>query len=207
MARVTIYDHEIRGKQLPKVCVQCGEPAAAYCREHFLGAPSWTILFPPLAIAILAISKNSWLVDLPVCNRHLDPWRNLDRVRSLLFRTIGFGFLAIMAVCYLATPKGSPSVWIPIIVVLTILWFLASVGLTLTYIAIWCVSVRMVWLSTNSISLKNLHPAFVEALDRERRQIDESVDPPHLPPDEHHPFEDTDRPTPPKFPPDDRIRG
>jgi hypothetical protein len=164
MAHVNIYDHEIRERLLPEICVCCGEPADFWSRRRFERLPPWTILVFPVALVLTAISSRRWTVDLPVCGRHSDPWRSLDRFRRWLVGTFASGFVAIFFL--MADRLNEPS---STILGLIALWLVFVVGLIVACVLSSLLSIRAAWLSANSITLTRVDRRFADALERQRR--------------------------------------
>jgi hypothetical protein len=212
VARVTIHDHDLRERalvavytghrerRLPPVCIRCGEPATSWFRKEFAGPPLWTLLLLPLALALTALSTK-WTLDLPVCDRHADPWRDRHRFRELFVNVGSGGFYAIFGTSLLVGLLMSPlvqmtpdSVVIKVLPALVLLsWLVAALGLMVARVVFVFLSIRPIWISAKSITLTGVSSRFVEAIVRQRRgekpvEVDED---PHLP----------------ELPPDDRIRG
>ena len=207
VARVTIRENDIRERpllavysgsrerRLPAVCIRCGEPATSWFRKEFAGPPLWTLLILPVALVLAAISR-TWTVDLPVCDRHADPWRDRHRFRELFLNVAMGGFYAIMGVSLLMGLLLSPLVqikpdsvlmWLPGLIFCS--WLVAALGLMVARFVFVLLSIRPTWISATSISLIGVAPRFDDALERQRRGekpavVDEEPDVPGMPPDD-----------------------
>jgi hypothetical protein len=178
VARVTINQNEYH-RRLPLVCVRCGKPAMAWIPKKFEMIPLWRLLFLPMLIILPFLSREA-TIDLPVCEAHSDPWREHDRFRRHFLAVFSAGLLLLMATSvFLAStssPRKEPEAILVTIGFLSGAWFVALFGLAIAYLAFRFLSIRVVRISTDSLTLKNVNAAFVETLIRERRDGPSSGD-------------------------------
>lgn len=168
MAAVSVFvDDAIRG-DLPPVCAKTGEPTALVIRRSQpvgAGIPGWVWLllflgplgFVALLLAALVAPRAEYLtVRIPEAEASYQRERQLERWR---LAAVGAGvtlpLLALFGVGMF------PSLWL----VLTVASFLAAGVLTWM---LWRQSVGVsIDVSRRWVTLTNLHPAFIEAVQRQ----------------------------------------
>ena len=203
MARVTIHERDLlkrpprsiasglREHRLPAVCIRCGEPATSWFRKEFSGPPLWTLLILPVALVLTAISKR-WTLDLPVCARHADPWRDRHRFRELFMKVGSMGAFVILGFGLLTSLLmriTSPNIALVPLTLGLCSWLVAVLGLMTARLVFVLLSIRPTWISAKSITLTGVSRRFVDTLERQRRgekpvDIDEEPGVPDLPPDD-----------------------
>jgi hypothetical protein len=158
---------------LPPVCMKCGAKAESHQTTCFSWAPQWIgwilaltifvgLIFLPIAIIVrLVMTKRMW-VDVPLCERHQNPW--------LLSRLTMWGGLAVqvlmvvLTIVLFAMQPGKPASPEP----LSIIAFMA----TLFYFPVWAVVASIIAQRTihaslikrDTIRLVSVSRAFAEAV-------------------------------------------
>lgn len=172
--RLESYNGGVR--ELPDVCMQCGESAALRKRKKFSWYPQWVWLllfcgWLPFIIVALVLTKRC-TVEASLCEQHKNHWlwRQLLVLGSLL-GVIAVGVVAWMAV--LAAENDADETLSGLVcggsVVLLIVWVILAVVVQST-------SIRPKEITDRGITLTGVAPAFVEAYERAWRIVPEHLD-------------------------------
>jgi hypothetical protein len=177
MARVCIIYPETIRRRLPPVCMRCGAPTDRYLNRTFSWYPSWVWIFvvlgllAPLLIAMCIAKRMK--VDSPMCDAHRNHWRWRSRF-------VWFGLLAILIAGLAAfivyidlapqNPPNAVTIWSILRytwITIAIAWLIGAAVFTLT-------AVRPFSITDDEITLGNLAPDFVKALevDRQRYEVE-----------------------------------
>lgn len=168
MTRIELRGRETERRQLPMVCMVCGEPAVERLRKRFSWHPPWVIVF--LFIALLAYVLVALLltkqmgVDVPVCRRHRYYWVKKFAVffgSFLAAAALSAGIIAAFA--YLEEGQHIDVGGVACIVsaAAVVLWLVGVFFLQLF-------ALRPVEITDRSITLANVSPKFIEAVEQDR---------------------------------------
>jgi hypothetical protein len=164
MADLRLGRYEIEHFDPPPVCMRCGRPSAL-CKDHrFQWSPPWVYILLLLglipAAIVIAITRKTMLVPVPLCERH--KWHWGGRTAIVLLGLVGifavmFGGIAIAGELDLEPPV----VFIPVSF-LFLAWIVSAVVLAAG-------TIRPREITDKSITLSGVAPEFIEALNAARR--------------------------------------
>jgi hypothetical protein len=180
MAQIRLGRYEAEGG-LPRVCMRCGAPATLFKTKNFSWYPSWVYILLlagllPFVIVALIMQKRM-RVPAPLCDRHKYHWvwpTVAAVVALLLLLGMLFGGMALGGALEGAVDKDLQGT-------LMAVWFLGVFGLFLACLVAACViqarAIRPVEITDRSITLTNVAPAFVDAVEeRADEEYDEDED-------------------------------
>jgi hypothetical protein len=165
MPQVTLSRTECERDLLPAVCVVCGESADVRKSRKFAWHTPLAYLgllagLLPFVIIALVLTKRM-TVKVPLCQAHKNhwTWRSLVVLGSLLaIGALGIGVLVMQA----NQQPGNDSTWMCLGgVLLLLVWLIAAAIIQST-------AVRPTEITDRSIRLTKIHPAFIDALERDR---------------------------------------
>jgi hypothetical protein len=173
MATITLSRHECAGDLLPKVCAECGAPAAGTLPITYSWAPWWSHW---LVVAWLFLLK-TMPVRMPFCDLH----RRVRRWRNIRLIVLLVAIIASVAVsCY--SVALSPASMSPVLAA-------CALGASLALFWAWIVTVIVInhrdiqatHITDRSLTLDRVHEAFVAEVAKARDRGD---------PDAHRRFGD-----------------
>lgn len=95
MAQVRLGRYEAENKQLPAVCMRCGQPAEFWKSKKFTWRPPWIIILVLAAVipyfVVAAILQKKMLVRAPLCRQHRNHW-----FQKVIANIAYFVFLALL---------------------------------------------------------------------------------------------------------------
>jgi hypothetical protein len=169
MAQIRLGRFEVEGRQLPRICVRCGAPAAILLNKNFAWQPYWVFLLflagvfsliglVPFVIVAVIFTKRM-RVAVPFCGRHRGYWRKLN---VLGFGGVAAAALFVFAVSYLTFHRdqnGSDfTSWLCVTgFSLVIVWLVG-------FAVMWSNSIRATDISDHSITLTGVSSGFVQAV-------------------------------------------
>lgn len=177
MPTVTLLKRECQKNKLPKVCMKCGEPATVQVRRNFVWTSMFvmvvflgSVLFFPLlifSIVLTLASTRRMVVYAPMCKKHKNHW-------SIRFEWLtGSGVLvvlfclAVFIFGFGQRPQGAPVSDLATYMCIGSLVLLLAWGLLLAYLM--DNAVRPSLITEQNITLRRVHPDFVEAVEEWRR--------------------------------------
>ena len=148
---------------MPKICMACGKPAVKHIEKNFSWYPPWLwvlILVGPLVFIIVGlIITERMFVDVPVCNRHRGYW--FKRLSLMWLPPILVGCSCLVVIALLANkPKYEPAIGFIILgaSMFCLIWLIGSLIVSFGL-------VRPTEITRNDITLTNVSPEFLHALD------------------------------------------
>jgi hypothetical protein len=168
MATTRLGRYEVERKQLPELCMRCGEPATTHKSRNFAWVPPWVIvtivagLLPYIIVA--AVLTKRMRVSVPLCDAHKNHWR----IRSLI---ILLAFVAILALVGLDVAFGDKD-FVAILIIATLI---AGFGWLVLVAVLQTTAIRPTEITDRSITLRGVAETFSDAVlhERERRQEEE----------------------------------
>ena len=169
MAQLRLGRYEAERGRLPQLCMRCGEPATLAKRKKFSWYPSWVyllILIHLLIFLIVALILTKRLtVPVPLCEKHRHQflWPTLLGWGALLL-VLGtiFGGLVLVAALEGTLDKDAQGGFFTV-------WFVGGFGLFLAVLITACVvqirTIRPTEITDHSITLTNVAPQFIDALE------------------------------------------
>ncbi|WP_020475926.1 hypothetical protein [Zavarzinella formosa] len=171
MPKVTLTEYECRNDLLPMVCLKCGAIANTTVRRQFSWYPSWVIwlAFLGLMIALVAgvIMTKRMVIESPMCDRHQGHWANRK-----LWTWLALGFLAVLLIVGIelyseAHQQQDKDFFATLIwgggATLLVAWLAFALVLRIGMI-------KPKIITSQTITLLNIHPEFVRALKQERER-------------------------------------
>jgi hypothetical protein len=169
MANARLYMRECRDGGLPDVCMQCGEPAMAYKDHQFVWYPKYLLWFMLLGVlpAAIIIAVMTWrrMVTVPFCDEHRHHWLKRQLIGlGALFGTI---FLIIMLFVGASLIDPQMDTLGPYAAILTLILIIAML-----VVIVMVVNTQILpdEITERTITLKNVSPAFIEALEEFREE-------------------------------------
>jgi hypothetical protein len=185
MAQVELYEYEVAEGLLPRVCMRCGTPAVLTKWKTFAWHPQWVgitviisvalggpgcwhsrqivggcLLLPVIIIAFVTTKR--MVVATPLCERRRYYWF----VRAL-YTYGGLGVLALLVILLFVLSRFLEDLHIGLVGVgiggLFLAWLIIAAVIRFS-------SMRAADITESSITLKDVSPAFAEAVREERRQ-------------------------------------
>jgi hypothetical protein len=156
MATITLSRHECAGDLLPKVCAECGTPAAGTLAMNF----SWTPRWANWLFVVWFFVMKTMLVRMPFCDNH----RRVRRRRNVWFIVLFFAIIASMALscyCMVRSPASMTSVPAACALGVSVALFWAWV---VTVIVIDHRDIQATHITDRSLTLDRVHEAFVAAV-------------------------------------------
>jgi hypothetical protein len=173
MAQIRLRRYETEREYLPEVCMACGQASCTHIRKGFSWYPPWvgvTILAGVLPFAIIAtILTKRMSVEVPVCERHRGYWWKrylLMFLPLVLIVAVGIGLFAAASA---ARNKDLPGMVCGGSFVVGLVWLIVAA-------VIQSMMIRPAEITDRSITLKNVHDDFIDALDGLRRSQKEFDD-------------------------------
>jgi hypothetical protein len=176
--RLWINPREDAVYDLPRVCMKCGADATTVKRRQFSWYPPWVWLlillsiWPFIIVALILTKRQS--VEIPFCDQHKNHF--LVRVLAglgglavvLLLGAVGFAVVTSMA------PKRNNDDYSGLVCV-------AWSALFLVYLCVMAfigslTTIRPTRITERDITLTNVSPEFVRALEEEEADLDRDVD-------------------------------
>jgi hypothetical protein len=180
MAQIRLRRYEVEEGGLPRACMRCGAPATLFKTKNFSWYPSWVYilllagLLPFLIVAL--IMQKRMRVSAPLCDRHKHHWvwpTAFAVAALLLLLGMLFGGAALGGVLEGGVDRDVQDT-------LMAVWFLGGFGLFLACLVAACVvqarAIRPVEITDRSITLTNVAPAFVHAVEQGADEEDDEYD-------------------------------
>jgi hypothetical protein len=169
MANVRLNLRDCQDGGLPPVCMQCGERATTLSDQEFLWFPKWPIPLLilgiiPAIIAMIVLTRRR-KVRVPFCDAHRNHWKKRFGLGlGFLFGPVGL-FTLLYGGARLLDPRGDTA---GPILSFTFLIVLVTMIVALTLIV--TSQIAPVAMTGETITLNNVSPGFIEALDKLRNE-------------------------------------
>ncbi|WP_157369894.1 hypothetical protein [Zavarzinella formosa] len=174
MAKVTLTEYECRKNLLPDVCMECGEPAGDRVRRKFSWYPPWTTalryMCPPVGAIVRLTLLKFMDVRAPMCEDHKKHWLKIG-LRAL----ISFGILIIFElVCFgLISAFAHGEHEGEIIGLGCGVGVFAFIAWRIFLVVLRSRMIKPTEITLGNITLTNIHPDFVQALEEDRAADEE----------------------------------
>lgn len=158
---------------LPRVCMRCGEQATVTIRKKFSWYPPWIALFLlgglllPFFLLMLLLTKYQ-SIAVPLCEKH--------RKHSPLFvLSLIFSMLLLSMLPFVSLIIYDNASWVTKSELAPALW-----GINIGMLAAWLTGIflfsnigqiRPMMIANNSITLTNVSPRFIDALEEEGSKV------------------------------------
>jgi hypothetical protein len=159
MATVTLWidpnDDAIRN--LPPVCMKCGAPATTVRLKRFTRNGTW-IFF-----------RRCQRVEVPLCEEHKDYWLTRRRMNGVAYVALGVVVVSFPPIqVAIDAIRGAKPGQTDQVSFLIRLGLMASLAVWLGLLSMYNKSaIRAVWITDRDITLTNVSPEFIRALDSE----------------------------------------
>lgn len=161
MAQLRLKSHECVRGYLPLVCVRCGQPAEDSKTVTFSMHPGWMHLLILLCVIPWLVAafflRRTATVDLPVCRRHRRRLGMKTFMLSLLIPVIVLLIFAVIGLPMLLSRRGIMVDGFAFCILPIALFVLLGVAAFVNR-----GSVRPTAIDDNGITLKGVHPLFVD---------------------------------------------
>jgi hypothetical protein len=180
MAEVRLWSNprDLVIRDLPRVCMKCGADATTSKEKKFSWYPPWIILLIFLGVwpfLIVALIMTKWKrVELQFCDQHKNHYliRTLIGIAGVL-GLVGIGFLTVMVMAN-SQPGNQGNDVGPF---LCLGWFVLLLIFAVTMSVVnMATTIRPTEITDRDITLKNVSPEFVRAMEEEEAALERDVD-------------------------------
>jgi hypothetical protein len=173
MATVQLYLRECREGGLPKICAQCGARATHIQDRLFTWRPFWVYLLLPTVIPFIVASQITTrrrLMPVPFCLEHRYHWSRRGTLTGCyLGALVGFFYFSMFVIHEVFSGSETAGV------VFFILWVLLGIGFLVHLILLYASTIKATDISERSMTLKNVAPDFIVALEAFRVAEDQAL--------------------------------
>ena len=172
MASVRLTRKEVQERRLPSVCALSGRACGFRTRRTLATNQGWLFLLPLMNVLVIILwlaFRNTVTIDLPLlpAKRWHWLWRQLVGA-TVVLSGVAVGVLGLLLMRSPATSESGGNLFVVGIAVLIL-------GVS-QWLILWHMSLRVTRIDDRHVRLVNVHPAFVDAVERMREERRQAAD-------------------------------